>query len=144
MIGAKGPRMLRVAARHADIWSWFVQERSDMGEFGPRLDAIVAACVDAGRDPATIGRSAGIVVEPTAVTGSEKEFGVPVRGSASEIADTFRAFQAGLHAARGHPLATDAGRAGRDAPGAGAPGGRLIQDDSHVHQVSAEDERARV
>jgi alkanesulfonate monooxygenase SsuD/methylene tetrahydromethanopterin reductase-like flavin-dependent oxidoreductase (luciferase family) len=95
MIGAKGPKMLRVAARQADIWSWFVEERSDMSEFGPRLDAIVAACVDVGRDPATIGRSAGIIVEPTAFTGSEKVFGVPVRGSASEIADGLRAFQAG-------------------------------------------------
>ena len=95
MIGAKGPKMLRVAARQADIWSWFVEERSDMSEFGPRLDAILAACVDVGRDPATIGRSAGIIVEPTAFTGSEKVFGVPVRGSASEIADGLRAFQAG-------------------------------------------------
>lgn len=95
MIGAKGPKMLRVAARHADIWSWFVQERSHIAEFRPRLDAIVAACVEIDRDPATIGRSAGIVVEPTAVTGSEKELGVPLRGSASEIADGIRTFRAG-------------------------------------------------
>ena len=27
MIGAGGPKMLRLAARHADIWSWYVQER---------------------------------------------------------------------------------------------------------------------
>src|SRR5664279_921263 len=95
MIGAKGPKMLRVAARHADIWSWFVQERSDIAEFGPRLDAIVAACLEIDRDPSTIGRSAGIVIEPTAATGSEKEFGVPLRGSASEIADGIRTFRAG-------------------------------------------------
>jgi alkanesulfonate monooxygenase SsuD/methylene tetrahydromethanopterin reductase-like flavin-dependent oxidoreductase (luciferase family) len=95
MIGAKGPKMLRVAARHADIWSWFVQERSDIAEFGPRLDAIEAACVEIDRDPSTIGRSAGIVVEPTAATGSENEFGVPLRGSASEIADGIRTFRAG-------------------------------------------------
>ena len=42
MLGAKGPRMLEVAARHADIWSWFAEERSDIAEFRPRLDAIVA------------------------------------------------------------------------------------------------------
>jgi len=95
LIGAKGPKMLRVAARYADIWSWFVEERSDIGEFGPRLEAFVAACVEIDRDPASIGRSAGIVVEPTAVTGSEKVLGTPIRGSASEIADAIRTFQAG-------------------------------------------------
>ena len=94
MIGAKGPRMLRLAALHADIWSWFVEEQSDLAEFGPRLAALVAACVDVGRDPATIGTSAGIVIEPTSVGGSEAEFGTPVRGSADEIADSLRAFGA--------------------------------------------------
>jgi alkanesulfonate monooxygenase SsuD/methylene tetrahydromethanopterin reductase-like flavin-dependent oxidoreductase (luciferase family) len=39
MIGAKGPKMLRLAAQHADIWSWYVEERSDLVEFGPRLAA---------------------------------------------------------------------------------------------------------
>jgi alkanesulfonate monooxygenase SsuD/methylene tetrahydromethanopterin reductase-like flavin-dependent oxidoreductase (luciferase family) len=92
MIGAKGPKMLRLAALHADIWSWYVEERSDLAEFGPRIAALEAACVEVGRDPATIGKSAGIVVEPTSFTGSEKVLGVPVRGSAEEIADGLRAF----------------------------------------------------
>jgi alkanesulfonate monooxygenase SsuD/methylene tetrahydromethanopterin reductase-like flavin-dependent oxidoreductase (luciferase family) len=95
MIGAKGPKMLRLAALHADIWSWYVEERSDLEEFGPRLAALEAACLEVGRDPGTIGRSAGIVVEPTSVTGSAEAFGIPVRGSAEEIADGFRAFRAG-------------------------------------------------
>lgn len=93
MIGAKGPRMLRLAALHADIWSWYVEERSDIGEFGPRLAALEDACLEVGRDPATIGRSAGIVVEPTAFTGSAGVIGTPVRGSAGEIADGFRVFR---------------------------------------------------
>ena len=92
MIGAKGPRMLRLAALHADIWSWFVEERSDVAEFVPKLAALEAACVDVGRDPATIGRSAGVVIEPTHVGGSEAEFGNPIRGSAEAIADTMRSF----------------------------------------------------
>lgn len=92
MVGAKGPKMLQLAVRHADIWSWYVEERSDMTEFGPRLEALLAACDAAGRDPATIGRSAGIVVEPTAVTGAADVIGVPVRGTPEEIADAFRSF----------------------------------------------------
>ena len=92
MVGAKGPKMLQLAVRHADIWSWYVEERSDLTEFGPRLDALLAACDAAGRDPATIGRSAGIIVEPTAVTGAAEMLGVPVRGSPEAIADSFRSF----------------------------------------------------
>jgi luciferase-like monooxygenase len=94
MIGAKGPKMLRLAALHADIWSWYAEERSDLVEFGPRLAALEAACADASRDPATIGKSAGIVVEPTSFGGSETVLGTPVRGSAEEIADAMRAFGA--------------------------------------------------
>ena len=92
MIGAKGPKMLNVAARHADIWSWYVEERSDLSEFGPRLAALEAACAEVGRDPATIGKSAGIVVEPTSVTGSEAVLGTPIRGAPEQIADALRAF----------------------------------------------------
>lgn len=95
MMGAKGPKMLQLAVRHADIWSWYVEERSDLTEFGPRLEALEAACRASGRDPATIGRSAGIVVEPTSVTGAAEVVGVPVAGSAEQIADAFRAFRAG-------------------------------------------------
>ena len=95
MIGAKGPKMLRLAALHADIWSWYVEERSDLDEFGPRLAALEAACLEVGRDPATIGRSAGIIVEPTSITGAAEVLGIPVRGSAEEIAGGFRAFRAG-------------------------------------------------
>jgi alkanesulfonate monooxygenase SsuD/methylene tetrahydromethanopterin reductase-like flavin-dependent oxidoreductase (luciferase family) len=92
MIGAKGPKMLQLAVRHADIWSWYVEERSDLTEFGPRLEALEAACLEAGRDPATIGRSAGIVVEPTSSGGSAEILGEPVRGTAAEISDAFDAF----------------------------------------------------
>jgi len=95
MIGAKGPKMLKLAALHADIWSWYVEERSDLAEFGPRLEAFEAACVAVDRDPATAGKSAGIIVEPTEITGAADVLGVPIRGSAEEIADGLRAFRAG-------------------------------------------------
>lgn len=93
MMGAKGPKMLELAVRHADIWSWYVEERSDLIEFGPRLEALLAACDAAGRDPATIGRSAGIVVEPTSMTGAADVIGVPLRGTSEEIADGLRTFR---------------------------------------------------
>jgi alkanesulfonate monooxygenase SsuD/methylene tetrahydromethanopterin reductase-like flavin-dependent oxidoreductase (luciferase family) len=92
MIGAKGPKMLNLAARHADIWSWYVEERSDLAEFGPRLRALEAACVAVGRDPTSIGKSAGIVVEPTSITGAAAVIGTPIQGSAAQIADGLRGF----------------------------------------------------
>ena len=94
MMGAKGPKMLQLAVRHADTWSWYVEERSDLVEFGPRLDSLLAACEATGRDPATIGRSAGIVVEPTPMTGAAEVIAEPVRGTPEEIADAFQAFEA--------------------------------------------------
>ncbi len=51
-------------------------------------------CIEVGRDPASIGKSAGIVVGPTSVTGSEAVLVTPVRGSAEQIAAAMRAFGA--------------------------------------------------
>lgn len=93
LIGAKGPKMLQMTVRHADVWSWYVEERSDLTEFRPRLAALLEACDAAGRDPATIGRSAGVAVEPTAITGAADVIGVPIRGTSEEIADAFREFR---------------------------------------------------
>ena len=95
MIGAGGPKMLRLTALHADIWSWYVEERSDLEEFGPRLAALEAACLEIDRDPASIGRSAGIIVEPTDITGAAEALAIPISGSAEEIAEGLRAFRAG-------------------------------------------------
>ena len=46
-----------------------------------------------GRDPATLGRSIGVFVEPTDEHGAEETgFGVPITGSAAEIAETVARF----------------------------------------------------
>jgi alkanesulfonate monooxygenase SsuD/methylene tetrahydromethanopterin reductase-like flavin-dependent oxidoreductase (luciferase family) len=61
MIGAKGPRMLRLAATYADLWNaegplqW-------QQEISTRWVAGDAACTAVGRDPATLGRSASVVI----------------------------------------------------------------------------------
>ena len=66
LIGGNGPRGQRAAARHADIWSGYAEERSHVDELGPRLASLDAICAEIGRDPATIGRSAGVSVRPLA------------------------------------------------------------------------------
>jgi len=66
MIGGHGPKMLRLAATHADIWSAYAEQRDDVEEFLPKIAAFEAACAEVHRDPATVGKSAGISVAPTA------------------------------------------------------------------------------
>jgi F420-dependent oxidoreductase-like protein len=53
LIGGSGPRMLRLAARHADIWN-AVGTPDEGAELNQRLDA---ACVAEGRDPASLVRT---------------------------------------------------------------------------------------
>ena len=53
LVGAKGDRMIGVAARHADEWNlWSVP-----AELAGRLAVFEAACADVDRDPATVVRS---------------------------------------------------------------------------------------
>lgn len=62
LIAAKRPRMLDLTARHADAWNlaWFGMP--DDRWHGVR-DQLAAACVAAGRDPATLERTVGITVQ---------------------------------------------------------------------------------
>lgn len=59
LIGAAGPRALRVVARHADVWNcpaWTAEEFRGMNR---RLDEV---CAEAGRDPREIERSKQLLV----------------------------------------------------------------------------------
>lgn len=93
MIGVHGPKGQRLAAQYADIWSCYAEERSDMSELGPRLATLEAACADVGRDPATIGRSAGISVRPLD-TGPDPT-GEHLTGTPEQLADAIRTFREG-------------------------------------------------
>jgi alkanesulfonate monooxygenase SsuD/methylene tetrahydromethanopterin reductase-like flavin-dependent oxidoreductase (luciferase family) len=66
LIGALSnkPRMLRLAATYADIWNgWLVPGRS-YADAGPELlDAVDAACALVNRDPATLQRTVGILID---------------------------------------------------------------------------------
>jgi alkanesulfonate monooxygenase SsuD/methylene tetrahydromethanopterin reductase-like flavin-dependent oxidoreductase (luciferase family) len=90
LVGGNGPKGQRHAAIHADIWSGYAEERSHVDELGPRLTTLDAICEEVGRDPATIGRGAGILVEPMERAGARE--GV-ISGSAEEIADAIRSFR---------------------------------------------------
>jgi len=68
LVAAKGPRMLRLAAEHADAWNtaWFGMPDDRLAQ---RLGALRTACAEAGRDPATLEVTVGITV--TAEAGEE-------------------------------------------------------------------------
>jgi len=93
LLAGHGHKGYRHAARLADIWSCYATERSHIDELGPRITAFEAACVEVGRDPAPVGRSAGVVVAPLARAGHEGLFGSAITGSPDAIADAFRTFR---------------------------------------------------
>jgi probable F420-dependent oxidoreductase len=66
MIGALATkkRMLGLIARYADVWNgWLLHARSHPDEVPPLTAALDEACRAAGRDPATIGRTIGIMID---------------------------------------------------------------------------------
>jgi alkanesulfonate monooxygenase SsuD/methylene tetrahydromethanopterin reductase-like flavin-dependent oxidoreductase (luciferase family) len=89
-IGGNGPRAQRLAALHADVWSCYVEERAHPDEVAPRLRSLESVCAEAGRDPATIGRSVGLDVNPTEPAGWRPNV---LSGNAREIAAGLLAFR---------------------------------------------------
>jgi probable F420-dependent oxidoreductase len=56
--GKGGPRLLRLASRHADGWN--VVWRITPGDYAGKVDDVAVACEAEGRDPATFRRSVGL------------------------------------------------------------------------------------
>lgn len=96
LIGAKGPRMMRLAATYADLWNIQGPMRRPE-EIIPLREASDAACAGVGRDPATLGRSASVVVNlPMAPAQSDQRSSSqgrqPDPTSPEGIAETLRGF----------------------------------------------------
>ena len=99
MIGTTGERMLRLTARYADSWNVFFSSfGNNLDEFRPLMARVDAACQAEGRDPATLERSATVMVGfvlPGAVghPGAKQ----PIAGTPQQIAEQLRGFeQAGV------------------------------------------------
>jgi alkanesulfonate monooxygenase SsuD/methylene tetrahydromethanopterin reductase-like flavin-dependent oxidoreductase (luciferase family) len=67
-VGALGPRSIALAARHADAWNSYgvptgkrlttrLSHEEALALFRERAGRLERACVEAGRDPATVGKS---------------------------------------------------------------------------------------
>jgi alkanesulfonate monooxygenase SsuD/methylene tetrahydromethanopterin reductase-like flavin-dependent oxidoreductase (luciferase family) len=99
---ANGERMLRLTARHADVWNRdfdvpcpgeTLYSPADLDSAQRRLDA---ACAAEGRDPATLTRTAGVWVDLP--DGPSRAAWGALRGSSAELAAALRRFaDAGFH-----------------------------------------------
>ncbi len=102
LIGAQRPRMLRLAARFADLYD--ADYQLDSAEVARRFGALDEACTDVDRDPATLGRTAGTrvaLVDEDPAPGDETAAfeldGMRMlahRGTPAAIADHARSFEA--------------------------------------------------
>jgi alkanesulfonate monooxygenase SsuD/methylene tetrahydromethanopterin reductase-like flavin-dependent oxidoreductase (luciferase family) len=75
LIAGKGPRMMRLVARHADQWNaaWYGMPQ-EATELATRIAGLREACAAEGRDPATLALTAGIFVSfPHLLAGAKGE-----------------------------------------------------------------------
>ncbi len=88
MVGSSGERMLGLLAKYADAWNtgWFGSTEG-VAERIARLDA---ACESAGRDPASVVRTAGLAIAWEGYTGSRPN---PFRGTVDETVAFLQEFR---------------------------------------------------
>lgn len=97
LVGSMGERMLEITLPYVDAWNaWFDWFGNTPAGLRPILERLDAACRAIGRDPATLLRTAALMVRmPGAIgrkmTSSAGEV-VPIEGSADDIAGALRAF----------------------------------------------------
>jgi alkanesulfonate monooxygenase SsuD/methylene tetrahydromethanopterin reductase-like flavin-dependent oxidoreductase (luciferase family) len=102
MIGSSSPKMLGLLARYAELWNtWLVHGDSHPAAIPPLRARVDAACLAAGRDPATVGRTATVLVDyvrtddvalrlmrpastPTPIVGDTAAIAATLRGFADE------------------------------------------------------------
>jgi len=93
LIGSNGHKMLRLAARYADLWNTYYSDTSNRVDgVLPLLARVDEACAEVGRDPTTLERSATVLV---GFAGHGPIYGVvaePVTGSPERLAEEFRAY----------------------------------------------------
>jgi hypothetical protein len=97
---------MKAAATHADIWSAFATTSSIPEAFKSMTAQLDQICGTIGRDPASIGRSVGVFVEPTSCGLAERlDLGVPITGSVAQMSETIAGFaDVGVTRVEIHPL----------------------------------------
>jgi len=90
LIGATGPRMMRLTARYADMWnkSWMGEAQ----EYAEYLQKIQEACSDVGRDPSSLTLTASVTVAFPDLGATRSFADVPLSGSAESLAEAFQRY----------------------------------------------------
>lgn len=91
LIGSNGPRMLRIAAPHVQMWNtWYASYGNTPRGLGELNEIVDDAARDVGRDPAEIVRTAAALVQLEGGTGrragTERPVTPPITGTADDIA----------------------------------------------------------
>lgn len=88
-----GERMMRLTARHADHWNvwanWSGNRAAGIPALRERMDAI---CAQVGRDPATLERSAAVMIDFPGAYGRPGQVVPSLSGTPEELAEEFRAY----------------------------------------------------
>lgn len=94
VVGARGPKMMRIAARFGDQWNTWSPDPQTLESFRPLVEELERACADVGRDPSTISRSIDISVDPHLLLGEEPTWITEylVSGSTGQITEELLAF----------------------------------------------------
>jgi alkanesulfonate monooxygenase SsuD/methylene tetrahydromethanopterin reductase-like flavin-dependent oxidoreductase (luciferase family) len=100
LIGSNGPRMLRIAVPHVDMWnSWYTGFENSPDGLAPLNELVDTVCAEVGRDPATLERTVAVYVQfergagRSAGSGERPEV-PPITGSRSEMAESLAGFAA--------------------------------------------------
>jgi probable F420-dependent oxidoreductase len=91
MVGAAGPRMLRLTAELADHWNGGLRTAGEAAELLNRLDA---ACHASGRDPATVTRSVEVLVRSIPAADGRPPEERELRGTVHELVASLGAYAA--------------------------------------------------
>lgn len=99
LVGSNGPRLLRATMPHADMWNtWHLDYGNRAAGLEPLMRKVDEACIDVGRDPGEVEKTAAVYVQLSRGEGRragsrEKQDSPPIRGSHEEVAAELRAFE---------------------------------------------------
>jgi probable F420-dependent oxidoreductase len=92
MVGGEGPRIIKLAARYADLWNTgYMGSPETMSDRFPKVDA---ACSEEGRDRATIGVTALICLWFPDLVAKKPSFAEsPLTGTPQELAEAMHGYE---------------------------------------------------
>jgi alkanesulfonate monooxygenase SsuD/methylene tetrahydromethanopterin reductase-like flavin-dependent oxidoreductase (luciferase family) len=100
MVGSNSPRMLRITMPHVDMWNtWYSSYGNTPEGLRPLMAEVDAACLEVGRDPDQVERTAAVFVQFEGGTGriagsSDHPAVTAIAGSNQEMAESLAAFSA--------------------------------------------------